>query len=235
MFYFINESTFFKIFIHNSSYVPLSDVDGIVLSSGYETNVRVSQTFYKRLPSPYGDCIVDLQSMSSFDSELYRSSVALTSVYSQKFCLQLCIQNMVVSSCSCYDLYLPQPLNKIVNACSWEVLYSCVGPIYAGYFDLNSDEPAKCIKDCPAECESTNFNLDLSYATFPTPFYAYLLSTYQNIHPEKSAGRQLSNDSDEVKSSVMAVNIYYDDISYSLIEESPAITTDELFGNIGGK
>lgn len=222
-----------KLFIHNSSYLPLTDVDGISLSTGFETDVKVSQTFYKKLPSPYGQCIEDTQSMLSFDSDLYRSSVSLTSMYSQKFCLQLCIQELIISLCGCYDLYLPQTLKTNISACDWNFLNLCVSKVYELY--MNSDSATECLSDCPVECESVNFNLDLSYATFPTPFYAYFLNTYQKLHSELNLKRNLSNDPDVIKKSVMAVNVYYEDISFNLVEESPAMTQNQLFGNIGGK
>ena len=224
---------FIKLFIHNSSYLPLTDVDGISLSTGYETNVKVSQTFYKKLPAPYGECIEDAQSILSFDSDLYRSSVSLTSTYSQKFCLQVCIQELIINMCGCYDLYLPQTRNSNVSACDWNYLNLCVSKVYEFY--MSSDSATRCLSDCPVECESVDFNLDISYATFPTPFYAYLLDLYQTMHPELSSGRTLSYNSDILKKSVMAVNVYYDDISFNIIEESPAMTQNQLIGNIGGK
>lgn len=58
-----------------------------------------------------------------------------------------------------------------------------------------------------------------------------MLEKYNVLYPNPQ--RELTSYQ-QVKSSVLAVNVYYEDLSYTIIEEQPATTTDQLFSNLGG-
>ena len=47
----------------------------------------------------------------------------------------------------------------------------------------------------------------------------------------KKANRNYTNE--QIKSSVAYINFYYNDLYYTLIEESPSLTPDILIGSIG--
>lgn len=217
-----------KLFVHNSSYTPLTDTEGVSLSAGFETNIKISQMFYNKLPEPYGQCVGDLTSPSAFNSDLFKWTVQLASRYNQKYCLQLCLQVYVISQCQCYDLYYPITADNIYPPCNFSVITTCGAPAKNHFF--NSDLTIQCFDYCPQECESITFDLDLAHASFPTPFYSALLGQYQNIH---NLGRNFTT-LQQVESTSLAVNVYYEDISYTVIDEAPDVTTDQLIGSIGG-
>lgn len=58
-----------------------------------------------------------------------------------------------------------------------------------------------------------------------------MLQKYNQLYPNRE--RDFSTY-DKVKSSVLAVNVFYDDLSYTIIEEEPETTGDQLFSNLGG-
>jgi hypothetical protein len=43
-----------------------------------------------------------------------------------------------------------------------------------------------------------------------------------------------NNDYASLKNSVARVNVFYEDLRYTVVDESPAITTVSLLGTIGG-
>jgi len=58
---------------------------------------------------------------------------------------------------------------------------------------------------------------------------------YESILQQKFQSVILSSNytSDQIKKSVSLVNIYYDDLSYNVVEDSPQITFDILLGSLG--
>lgn len=96
-FYDVIKSSGMQIFVHNSSYFPSFDLEGISVSAGFEYDAVIKQTYYNRQPKPYSDCVVDTLSSSSFNSALYRMTLSLVGRYNQKYCLQLCTQQSVLS------------------------------------------------------------------------------------------------------------------------------------------
>jgi Zn-finger domain-containing protein len=52
-------------------------------------------------------------------------------------------------------------------------------------------------------------------------------------HRLQSAILSSNYTSDQIKKSVSLVNIYYDDLYYTVVEDSPQITFDILLGSLG--
>jgi hypothetical protein len=92
------------LFVHNSTIDPAIGAEGISLEIGEETNVIIDQINYKKLPSPYSSCIMDVRSMSSFNSDMYRQTIRSMRIYSQKSCLLICFNNYLYSRCHCWDI-----------------------------------------------------------------------------------------------------------------------------------
>jgi hypothetical protein len=225
------ESSGIQVYVHNSSYLPLIDIEGVSLSTGFEVDMVLSQTFINKLASPYSNCIVNTTSTSSFASFLFQETIALLQEYNQKYCLQLCYQRFVVKTCSCFDVTVPTYTNASTPPCNSTTFGICVYPAFDVFYNTDQSLVASCFSDCPVECQAIYYDINLSYSDFPTPFYANLMYTSQQISPNSK--RQYASAAD-IKSKVLAVNVYYDDISYTVINENPAKTVDLLIADIGG-
>ena len=90
---------------------------------------------------------------------------------------------------------------------------------------------ADCFRYCPNECKSVYFDYELSYADFPTPYYANLLLRYNKLYPNPN---RVYTTFESIKNSTLAVNIYYDDIAYTVIGDTPKSTPEQFFANVGG-
>ena len=88
-----------------------------------------------------------------------------------------------------------------------------------------------CFLYCPDECKSVYFDYELSYADFPTPYYADLLLRYNKLYPNPN---RVYTTFESIKNSTLAVNIYFDDISYIVLGDSPKTTSEQFFANVGG-
>lgn len=191
------------IYVHNKSYLPMPDVEGVSLSPGFEADIVVKQVFLNKQPSPYSKCTPPDVPV---DSSLGRSTTKLIGQYNQKYCLQVCQQNYTVSRCGCYDLTLP-PLASW-PACDMSTLASCIYPLHDEFY--SGEAHLTCFDQCPDECSNVMFNYEISTSDFPTQFYASLL--------QKQHSRRFQNLS-QMKENILAFNVFYDDISYTTIDE----------------
>lgn len=212
------------IFIHDSLSTPLTDIQGITVPVGFEADIVINKQIIKR--QPYNGCILDTLSPDSYDSHYYKSTFSLNKIYQQNFCVQLCIQEYFFQSCNCSIISKPI-LNKN-NICSSPKELECI--LYANIKFNNESLIKDCYDNCPQECETISYDLTTSYADYPSPFYAELIMNFQQ---DRNKTVTFSNIT-QLKESSLAVNIYFEDLSYTLIEEVPARTLEQFVADIGG-
>ena len=83
----------------------------------------------------------------------------------------------------------------------------------------------------PLECKTVSYGYSISTSSFPSPaFVKYLnkLTDFRARFPNHTI------DYDFVKKNFAFVNLYYDEIKYTLMEESPAMEIMDLIANVGG-
>ena len=221
----------FYVVVHNQSITPLMDSEGVSVSSGMETNIGVEREFISRLGRPYSGC-VDGTTSESYDSPLYQAifNTLDQTVYRQKYCFKLCYQQSVVSLCSCYDPQYPNAFpNSSLTVCQTTSQLFCMTNQQKVFETNGTNAFPNCTNNCPLECNSINYDLTLSTASYPTNFYLNWL-LLQNTLTSKYSTK--SNNSIQV--SVAKINVFYNDMFYMSLTESPAITWDILLGTIGG-
>jgi hypothetical protein len=215
-----------QMFVHNSSSQPIIDAQGIGLSVGYHTDIVLTKTVYNKQPAPYSDC---LDTQDTFDSDLFRSTVSITGTYEQKFCLQLCFQRYLINSCGCYDVTSISFNNNNSSACNITQILECGHLAFVNFY--KSPMAVSCFQECPQECTLVEYNLALSQSDFPTPFYADLLMQYDRLY---NNDKKNFTSYQQVKQSVISVDIFFSELAYTSIDEVPAKTFEQFFGDIGG-
>lgn len=73
------------IVVHNQSIDPVLEEEGVDISVGLSTNLVLQRTFYKSLSKPYSDCLENIWSQDSHDSELYRLTFTLQNLTQYRF------------------------------------------------------------------------------------------------------------------------------------------------------
>ena len=211
------------VVVHNKSTMPLLNNDRILVGTNAEIDLKVARTFISKLGPPYSDCI---KNEDNIDSEFYKFIVnKLKMTYTQEYCFELCLQQIVTNECNCstnwFELFENTSFcNKDKIKCSTDV----VGDILSNKkADLNSN----CVKKCPLKCETVEYKITTSRANYPTPWSTSLLSKHKIIN---SSG--LSNDT--IEKAVLRVHVYYESMTYTAITETESITALTLFSNIGG-
>jgi hypothetical protein len=89
----------------------------------------------------------------------------------------------------------------------------------------------KCSDECPIECLSTIYSISATTGHYPSQNYAEILTSNESEFTQFQ-NKQLSKDL--LRESILKVNIFYEDMTYTAITESPALSWDILLGNIGG-
>ena len=202
--------------------------DSINAGSGKETSVLVYKKRIKKIQKPYGECTSGLTSIDAYPTYLYKLTYTIYNTYRQKDCFNSCFQENSILKLGCYVASFPYLSNTSTPAClSGLDLYNSL--LYFKLFFIQ-DVSTKC-SDCPLECESEIYSFSSSTLDYPTVIYAKMLSNqsailkrFNNVPPTYK----------QLKQSIMALNINYNELGYTHIEESQKRTVIDLVTNIGG-
>ena len=189
----------------------------------------MSREFKSTLPRPYSNCDFERdQSFSNSNSVLFNLIQQSPIEYTQQFCLNQCLQQLILQKCNCVFSFFKSVLNASI--CST----TGVGCALNTFFSIfASTEYVKniCLPQCPLECSSTKFLYTLS--SFDLIGDSYVDDIKVNLN--------LSNDfvTNEItpetsKKSVARLSFFYESLSYTTYEESPQLDFVTLIANIGG-
>jgi hypothetical protein len=162
------------VLVHNNSVKPLVQYDGVNVQTGTSTNIRVSRTFSSKLDLPYSNCRADLTVLES-DSVYYKLTSKFTE-YKQKLCFDYYKQiNIAIANCNCNDPSLPLVLEKNSNICSNTISLNCIEGFKRNTsFSISND-------DCPMECDSIDYSLNIDSAVYPSSYYSSILTSLSFI------------------------------------------------------
>jgi hypothetical protein len=134
-----------------------------------------------------------------------------------------CIEN-------CYSLSFPRYCNCSIQNCLTLEQIKCVHKFHdIFYHDLFPNDD--CSKKCVASCERTVYELTTSSFVFPSENYA------TNIIDNRAyvfKNQNYSIDSDYLKKNLIALLVYWKNLEYTFIEETPTTTELNLIANVGG-
>lgn len=208
------------IFVHNQTKNP-NPSEGIKIKPSFMSNIVLSNRFEAKQEYPYSDCH-NLDDME-FNRALYNRIIETNVKYTQKQCFDLCLQQMIIEKCGCYYLkYL-----KLSNArpCLNDSELDCLNEKYFSF--INSDMNEQCSEYCPLECECQIYSSTISTSNFPTKKYADLLFSNDVI-----IVRHLGTG--EILTDLIAFDMYFNELEYTLSKESPQASIFDVVANIGG-
>lgn len=106
---------------------------------------------------------------------------------------------------------MPRP-DTSMSACPISQHLECVQSAYNMFY--SSNEIFNCFVQCPVECNTVAYNLELSHADFPSPHYAELMLYYASLHQNPT--RNFTSYT-QLKSSTLAVNVFFDDLTFTQV------------------
>jgi hypothetical protein len=216
-----------NIFVTNASYSPTTP-EGVILRAGTLTDIMVSREITKKLEKPYSDCTNNLTTLDSYDSYLYKAIIKMRRKYYQQDCFDLCYQRQCAKVCGCVESELIQFQGYPYCTSPNELI--CESNLLKTFSWNNGLDT--CMTECPLECETTNYPLTLSTAEYPTRPYAELLINYTNISNLFPTQAPLTYET--LKNSILKVNLFYDELEYTFVEELEKTSIIDLLAGIGG-
>ncbi len=215
--------------IENGSYLE-NDLDGVKVSSGFQTDINIHREFESYLGKPFSDCDLPNDDRKNFDSDLYELIYHSGYQYNQHICLVQCFQKLSLKNCNCTSANLFS-LYENSSICKTETDLACNQAAFEHEFMTNDYIHLECLPLCPLECNSTRIKYYVSSFQLISDVYV----NYINQTPS------LRNDfvtrpivPDVVKNSIAIVNVFYGSLSYTESTETPKMDVIALFGAIGG-
>lgn len=203
-----------KILVHNYSSDPEHLFgtlnEGILVSSGFYTEISVNRIYSFKLGLPYSDCLKDVKSINSFDSDLYKYIIEKNEYeYRQK---------------NCFDYCIGEELNKYLNISNkidhWQNVLNFSSKEMRNKYEniIGSKLNSLCSPFCPLECDSISYEVISSFNRLPSDRIYF---PFKNL---------TINDS----KNLVFFNIFYTDLKYTSISEIVKMYVLDLISNIGG-
>ena len=203
---------------------------GFDASVGFKTNIAIQRLFINKQPSPYSKC-KSIEKIIDYSKQLGQYFMNLNFEYNQEICLTLCYQKFLIEKCQCYEPNL-QNLTK-TRPCVNLTDFQCMKN--TSFSSQSESYIIECNDLCPPGCQSVKYPLTSSQIDYPSKGFADLMKLDPRIQEKFNYSSNISYD--DLRRSLVSLNIYYDDLGYIRIEEMPKISIIDLgfilYGNIG--
>ena len=172
------------------------------------TDFKISRNFITKLPKPHGNCLQDTSSDSEFNSSDFDYIVRTRNLdYNQEYCYSLCVQRKTIDYLDCANAFIPGLLN-ITEYCSPSPNNSkfiMMWSIISDHVNIINE----CRTSCPYECISNEYTAVMSMSTF-------------------------QNNSINGSQSILQIQVYYQNMEYTNIEQISLLSVEDLMSNFGG-
>lgn len=111
-----------------------------------------------------------------------------------------------------------------------KTIIACFEKVFQEFFNKNVYEV--CHPHCPLECNTITYGITTSFSKFPNLIYYNQLINRTLIRSKYPADYILSYE--DLQNSVVAFNVYYDDLKYTIISEVAKSSPTDLASNMGG-
>jgi hypothetical protein len=162
-----SESDGIRIIIHNSTYDPTyyggEALNGFNVAPGFNHLISIKRTFSYKLGEPYNNCLKDVKSIDSYDSDLFRYIIQSTNYsYRQTDCFNYCMGRELYKS-----MNISNKIDHFTNV--FAKSGSNISTLIQTYLRLlKKGITSICGNDCPLECDSIEYETSLSFNKFLT-------------------------------------------------------------------
>ena len=216
--------------IENNSYLTdnsFGELD-INIPPGFGASIKIHRSFQFSLSKPYSNCDISNEELSQekFTQSNFFYSLFTKShyQYTRQACLVQCWQQSLIQNCSCSDASYLSLFDKS-SVCSTNMEKQC----QYEYWNEFTWDP--CLEACPLECNLTEYRTDLSFLSMSGEPKVYLIRENANLMSD-FVTQEITND--DASKSFVSLGIFYDSLSYELVEETPKMNVVDLIASIGG-
>ena len=222
------------VIVHNQSNSQIALPTGINIQTGFRTYIGVDRMFRNKLADPYSNCLIDLNPPNNYAKVLFSYFKQLNvNYYDQVLCLNLCFQDKLINQCNCSDVITPKI--RGTNYCVQDSEVNCLTNFNSFYTNSNLD--ILCDYACPQKCNTISYSTETTSKNgFPTLNYVnFLVNSDDNIASKFPNGTNDTVLMDFARNGLLKIVVNYNHLYYNLMYESPTITANDFFGNVGGQ
>lgn len=143
-------------------------------------------------------------------------------------CLYFCGQMRIVELYGCYSMFNPGTFNA--SPCTNKTIFDQVN---AFFYNEQFQNNTICNSFCPDVCERTIYDVSVSTLDYPTYQY-YQKSIKKNLPFFANLFGTSNITYDMFKNSFVPFGFYFNQLKYTEVVESPAMTAINLIGNVDG-
>lgn len=134
----------------------------------------------------------------------------------------------VFSECGCYDLQIKLDEAHDYIMCQSLSQIRCISSAFEKFYSVS--QAKFCYKECPLECTKVFYPIKLSMAAYPSKWYSRIL--LNNTKFVQMINKSIGYN--EMRAKLLMVNIYYDDLQFTVTKELPKMSIDLFLALIGG-
>ncbi|KAL9964424.1 hypothetical protein ACROYT_G028066 [Oculina patagonica] len=207
-----------KILIHHQDTPPMVSQLGFAVGPGTSTFAAIRKQRVLNLPKPYeSNCLNQtISEMPDYPK------------YTIPSCKLICQAKYVIEKCGCREDGMPAINNAKV--CGLETQADC---LVKGKNNVNILKDYQC--DCPVPCDTISFKPVLSYSAFPSNSFVPRMAKIF-IPDVKTLTPDIIKQTQEYMSqNLLQLHVYFQELNYQVIQETPAYDSESLLGEIGGQ
>jgi len=221
-----------RMVIHEQGRIVLPETEGLTLSTHQETNIGLRLTKVERLGGKYGSCT---------DGRSFLDKYHLN--YTVQLCYMVCQIEHLETNCGCVPVSTPdlyKTNQPVCDTLSNKTLTECMGS--SMFIVLNGQ--VKC--DCPPLCQEQIYTYTSSGRQWPHASYlkdvlidevcrrGYEKQFYKDLCKNVASENLTETDMTNMRPTFAAVNVYFEDLNYELLEEEPLYNPVRFLSDIGG-
>ncbi|XP_065593903.1 amiloride-sensitive sodium channel subunit delta [Cyrtonyx montezumae] len=204
-----------KVMIHNHNQTPFLEHEGFDIRPGIATTIGIQQDKVNRLGGNYGKCTTDGSDVNV--KLLYNS-------YTLQACLHSCFQHIMVRKCGCGYYYYPLPPGA--EYCNYNKQPAWGHCFYQLYSRLRNHH-LNCFDQCPKPCRESLYKVSAGTAQWP--------SRKSQDWIRQALRHQNGYNSTSNRKDIAKVTIYYKQLNYQSLNESPLLSDNLLLSSMGSQ
>ncbi|XP_078360082.1 acid-sensing ion channel 3-like [Oculina patagonica] len=216
-----------RVLVHDQHTFPLIEQFGFAVRPGVRTFCSIKRKKIKNLQIPY--------STNCTNRTLYMlQNTGYT--YSKPACIMQCLSEFVIQKCGCHPA---EYKDAKVPLCAPNDTVLCMLPAILQFG--SSEEKVRCEDSCPEPCEYTDYEMSLSYAGLQRNVFIKKLNSFLNKTENGPSSmyedfKNMSNleQKEYIDENIVSLDIYFQDLSYNAIEQTPVFESWNLFATLGG-
>lgn len=204
-YYFGISNAGFKVILHDPLETP-AKMQGYSVPPGFTTYFSLRKKVITNLPDPYKTKCA-MPGLKYFDTR-----------YTKSKCFLDRLTQYVLRKCGCRDWFMPGDS----DVCSFDLLSTCAWPAWV-HFENNK------LDKCPVACKNIEYSATLSYALYPSNVEADQLAKKRKLTGSLMENRQF------LRENLMQIKLYYEDLTYFDVKQTPSYDMYSLLGDVGGQ